>query len=56
MNYQTFSNLHFTPVLKNSFHSIHIGLRETSGEKINFVTVGITRFLLMFRKASNLQF
>ena len=24
MNYQTFSNLQFRPVLKNSFHSIHI--------------------------------
>ena len=31
MNYQTFSNLQFRPVLKNSFHSIHIDLRDTSG-------------------------
>ena len=35
-NYQTFSNLQFRPLLKNSFHSIHIELRETSGEKIPF--------------------
>ena len=28
MNYQTFSNLQFTPLLKNSFHSIHIDLRD----------------------------
>ena len=41
MNYQTFSNLQFRPVLKNSFHSIHIDLRDTSGEKIRFVSVGI---------------
>ena len=34
MNYQTFSNLQFRPLLKNSFHSIHIDLRDTSGEKI----------------------
>ena len=33
LNYQTFSNLHFRPLLKNSFHSIHIDLRDTSGEK-----------------------
>ena len=56
MNYQTFSNLHFRPVLKNSSHSIHIDLRDTSGEKITFVSVGITRLVLMFRKASNIHF
>ena len=33
MNYQTFSNLQFRPLLKNVFHSIHIDLRDTSGEK-----------------------
>ena len=42
MNYQTFSNLQFRPLLKNSFHSIHIDLRDTRGEKIPFVSVGIT--------------
>ena len=56
MNYQTFSNLQFGPLLKNSFHSIHIDLRDTSGEKIPFVSVGITRLVLMLRKASNLRF
>ena len=56
MNYQTFSNLQFRPLLKNSFHSIHIDLRDTSGEKILFVSVGITRLVLMFRKASNIHF
>ena len=34
MNYQTFSNLQFRPLLKNSFQSNHIDLRDTSGEKI----------------------
>ena len=53
MNYQTFSNLQFRPLLKNSFHSIHIDLRDPSGEKIPFVSVGITRLVLMFRKVSN---
>ena len=56
MSYQTFSNLQFRPLLKNSFHSIHIDLRDTSGEKIPFVSVGITRLVLMFRKVSNIQF
>ena len=42
MNYQTLSNLQFRPLLKNSFHSIHIDLRDTSGERIPFVSVGIT--------------
>ena len=33
MNYQSFSKLQFRPLLKNSFHSIEIDLRTTSGEK-----------------------
>ena len=56
MNYQRFSNLQFRPLLKNSFHSIHIDLRDTSGEKIHFVSFGIARLVLMFRKASNIHF
>ena len=31
MNYQTLTNLQFRRLLKNSFHSIHIDLRDTSG-------------------------
>ena len=56
MNYQTISNLQFRPLLKNSFHSIRIDLRGTSGEKIPFVSVGITRLVLVFRKVSNIHF
>ena len=56
MNYHTFSNLQFRPLLKNSFQSIHIDLRDTSGEKIPFVSVGITRLVLMFRRVSNIHF
>ena len=55
MNYQTFSNLQFRRLLKNSFHSIHIDLRDTSGEKIPFVSMGITRLVFMFRKVSNIH-
>ena len=55
MNYQTFSNLQFRRFLKNSFHSIHIVLRDTSGEKIPIVAVGITRLVLMFRKVSDIR-
>ena len=46
MNYQTFSNLQFWPLLKNSFQKLHIDLRDTSGEKIPLVSVGITWFIL----------
>ena len=56
MIYQTFSNLQFRPLLKKSFHSIKIDLRDTSGENIPFVSVGITRLVLMFRKVSNIHF
>ena len=56
MNYQTFSNLQFRRLLKNSFQSIHIDLRDTSGEKIPFVSVGITRVVFMFRKVSDMHF
>ncbi len=55
MNYQTFTNLQFRRLLKNSFHSIHIDLQDTSGEKIPFVLVGITRLALMFRKVSDIH-
>ena len=53
MNYQTLSDLQFRPLLKNSFQSVHIDLRDTSDEKLPFVSVGITRLVLMFRKASH---
>ena len=33
MNYQTFSNLQFRPLLKEFFHSIHIDLKDTPCEK-----------------------
>ena len=56
MNYQTFSNLQFRLLLKNSFHSIHIDLRDKSGEELRFVSVGISRFVLIFRKASKIHF
>ena len=54
--YQSFSNLQFKPLLKNSSHSFQIGLRDKSGKKILFVIVVITRLVLMFIKASNFHF
>ena len=56
MSYQTFGNLQFRALLKNSPHSIPIDLIDTSVEKIPFVSVGITRLVLMFKKASNSHF
>ena len=45
MNYQTFSNLEFRPLLTNSFHSIHIDLRDTSGGKKNPLCLSVSRGL-----------
>ena len=45
MNYQTFNNLQIRPLPKISVQSIHIDLRDTSGEKTPFVSVGITRLV-----------
>ena len=56
MSCQTISNLQFRPLLKIFFHSIHMDLRDTSGEKTPFVSVGITRLVLMFRKVSSIHF
>ena len=56
MNYQNFSNLQFKKILKNSFHSIKLELRNSYGEKVPFNSVGVTRAVLMFRKASENHF
>ena len=50
---EIFSNLQYRPLFKNSVPSIHIDLRDTSGEKTLFVSVGITHLVLMFKKASS---
>ena len=55
MNYQTFRNSKFRLHLKNSFHSSHIDLKDTSDEFF-FVFIGITRHVLMFREAFNNHF
>ena len=56
MNYQTVSNLQFRPLLKISSHSIHIDLRDTSGEKIPFVSVGTTRLVLILQIYNSIGF
>ena len=56
MNYQTFSILQFRRLLKNNFHSVEIGLPDTSEEKIPNVSVGIIRFVLVFTKVSDFDF
>ncbi len=53
MNYRSFEKLQFKKLLKNSFHSIYIALRDTTGEFIPFFSVGITRLTLMFRKINH---
>ena len=56
MNYQNFPNLQFKKLLKNSFHSIKFELRDSYGEKVSFNSVGVTRAVLMFRRASDNHF
>ena len=56
MNSQTFSNLQIRPVLKNFFHSMHIDLRDTSVDKMPFLSGGITSLVLKFRKSSHIHF
>ena len=56
VNYQNFPNLQFKKILKNSFHSIKLELRDSYGEKVPFNSVGATRAVLMFRKTSGNHF
>ena len=56
MNYQSFSILQFSSLNRKFFRSIHIDFRDTSGEKRPFLSVGITRLVLIFKKASNIRF
>ena len=56
MNYQSDINLRYKKLLTNSFHCIKIELRDSTGEKIPFVSVGITRDVLLFRKIPNNHF
>ena len=55
-NYQSFANLQFKSMLTNSFNGIKIEPTDSTGEKIPFVSVGITRVVLLFRKLSNYRF
>ena len=56
MTYQSFSILKFRPLLKQFFHSTHIDLRGTSGQKTPLVSAVITCLVLMFRKKSSIRF
>ena len=56
MNYQNFPNLQLKKVLKKFFHSIKLQLRNSNGEKVPFNSVGVTRAVLMFRRASDNHF
>lgn len=50
MNYRSFDQLQFKKLLKNSFHSVQIELRDATGQLIPFLSVGTTRLTLVFRK------
>ena len=53
MSYQSFTNLQFEKMFKNSFLSNKIELRDTTGEKIPLMSVGTTRVVFLFRKISD---
>ena len=56
MNYQTFQSFQFKSLLENAFHSIRIELRDATGEKFSYISVGVTRVVLMFPKVNDNQF
>ena len=56
MNYLTFGNLQFRPLLKNFFQTFHIDLKNKSGGKKPFVSVGIARLVLLFIEACSIHF
>ena len=56
MNYEPCTNLQCKNYYNNSFYSMKIELRDTIGEKIPFVSVEITRVVLLFRKISDSSF
>ena len=43
MSYQPLTNLQFKKLLKNSFQSIKLEVKDDTGEKIPFLSVGITQ-------------
>lgn len=50
MNYRAFDKLLFKKLTKRNFHSITIELRDTTGELVPFVAVGVTRLTLLFKQ------
>ena len=52
MNYQSFRNLQFKRLLKTLYIAKQ-KLRDVTGEKNPFVSVGTTRVVLLFRKTSD---
>ena len=56
LNYQTFSNLKFRPLLKKSFHGIHFDLRDTSGEKNTFCICRYHSFCFDVQKSLQFSF
>ena len=53
MNHKTFDHLIFRRLNKSHFHSVHIELRSQTGELIPFISYGVVRLTLLFRKADN---
>ena len=56
MNYQNFPNLQFKKILKNSFDVIKLELQDSYGDKITFNSLGVSRAVLIFGRASENHF
>ena len=56
LNYHSFSNLQFKKLSKHTFHSFKIELKDSTGEKLPFLSLGNTGVVLLFGKISNTHF
>ena len=54
MNYRSFEVLQYKKLMKNTFKSVRIELRNSTGELVPFTAIGITRLTLVFRRVNHL--
>ena len=56
MNYQDFPIYNLEKNSEKFFHSTKLELHDSNGEKVGFNSVGVTRAVLMLRRASEKSF
>lgn len=55
MQFRQFPQLQYKRVMKNSFQSIHVTLRDQRGRIVPFVSTGVTRLTLQFQKVGTVR-